>query len=264
LSLKPSLLSIVAHARSGALDRAWRLFEEAGLNRVDDDAAVLGVLGRLLKDRALDAQGVERRRLYLESAAAYVRAGEIGGATYPLINAATLSLLAGKPGQAQALARQVLDKTQRDEDETPYYRAATRAEALLLLGKTAQAKKAFGEAISRAPRAYEDHASTLRQFGLILDALNEDKAWLDPHRPPRSLCFAGHMAMAAKASCISSCRRRWRGSARVPSPALARIGRRASIASSRPPTPCVPSRAAPIRLRRSPSAWPRKSRWARP
>jgi tetratricopeptide (TPR) repeat protein len=206
LSLKPNLLSIVALARSGALDRAWRLFEEAGLAQVHDDPAVLSVLGRLLKDRALGADGVERQRLYLESAGAYARAGEIRGAAYPLINAATLSLLAGRPEQARALARKVLERSehQRDEIETPYYQAATRAEALLLLGKAAQAKKAFAEAISLAPRAYEDHASTLRQFGLILDTRGEDKAWLDSHRPPRSLCFAGHMALAAKGGSIAS------------------------------------------------------------
>jgi hypothetical protein len=35
--MNPSLLSIIAHARSGSLDRAWRMFEEAGFERVDDD-----------------------------------------------------------------------------------------------------------------------------------------------------------------------------------------------------------------------------------
>ena len=90
----PSLLSIIAYARSGALDHACRLFLEGGFELVDDDPAVLSVRGRLLKDRALAAEGAERRRLYLEAAGAYARAGEIGGATYPLINAATLSLLA--------------------------------------------------------------------------------------------------------------------------------------------------------------------------
>lgn len=181
------------------------MFLEAGLERVDDDPAVLSVRGRLLKDRALAAEGAERRRLYLESADAYARAGEIGGATYPLINAATLSLLAGRREQAQAFARQVLERLAQygDEPETPYYRAATRAEALLLLGELAKARKDFAAAIALAPRAFEDHASTLRQFGLILDALGKDKSWLDASRPPRSLHFAGHMALAAKDDAIA-------------------------------------------------------------
>ena len=195
-----TLLSIIAYARSGALDHAWRLFREAGFDSVTDDPAVLSVRGRLLKDSALGASGAERRRLYLEAAQAYARAGEPGGASYPLINAATLSLLAGRTDQAKALAAQVLERSgaQPDEPETPYYRAATRAEALLLLGDVAKAKLAFAEAIALAPRAWEDHASTLRQFGLILGELGQGAAWLDPLRPPRSLHFAGHMAVAPR------------------------------------------------------------------
>jgi tetratricopeptide (TPR) repeat protein len=188
----PSLLSIIAFARSGSLDRAWRMFEEHGA--VDDDPAVLSVRGRLLKDRARGAEGSERKRLFLEAADAYARAAQLGGATYPLINAATLSLLAGQRDQAEILARGVLERGE-DQEETPYYRAATRAEAFLLTADIAQAKAEFAAAIARAPRAYEDHASTLRQFALILDELGEDKAWLDPLRPPRSLHFAGHMSL---------------------------------------------------------------------
>jgi len=198
----PPLLSIIAHARAGALEHAWAMFRKAGLENVDDDAAVLSVHGRLLKDRALCAKSAaERRRLYRKAAAAYIRAGAIRSATYPLINAATLSLLAGERKRAQALARQVLERDARGDDdaETPYWKAATRAEALLLTGDTAEARTAMHEAIAIAPRAYEDHASTLRQFGLILDALRQDKAWLDACRPPRALHFAGHMAVPPNA-----------------------------------------------------------------
>lgn len=199
-----TLLSIIAYARSGAQDYAWRLFREAGFEEVGDDPAVLNVRGRLLKDRALGAEGTERRRSYLEAADAYARSAEIDGANYPLINAATLSLLAGRKQRARTLARKVLERFQGREEylETPYYRAATRAEALLLLGEIAQAKAVFAEAISRAPGAYEDHASTLRQFGLILDELDEDKSWLEAHRPPRSAHFAGHMALASDADML--------------------------------------------------------------
>ncbi|HEY0300358.1 MAG TPA: TRAFs-binding domain-containing protein, partial [Rhizomicrobium sp.] len=200
----PSLLSIIAYARSGALDYACRLFLEGGFELVDDDPAVLSVRGRLLKDRALAAEGAERRRLYLEAAGAYARAGEIGGATYPLINAATLSLLAGRREQSKALARKLLERALAggDELETPYYRAATHAEALLLLGEIAKARTALNKAFALAPKAYEDHASTLRQFGLILTELGKDTAWLDPLRPPRTLHFAGHMGVGIGAKAL--------------------------------------------------------------
>ncbi len=190
-----AILSIIAHARAGAHARAKAMFAEAGLERVDDDPAVLSVKGRLLKDEALAASGRERKRLYRESARAYARAGELGGASYPLINAATLSLLAGEQREAELLARRIL-AADAGEAETPYWRAATRAEAQLLLGDIEAAQRGLKDAIACAPQAYEDHAATLRQFGIILDALRESKDWLDGFRPPRSLHFAGHMALA--------------------------------------------------------------------
>ena len=176
------------------------MFRAAGLENVNDNPAVLSVHGRLLKDRAVAAVGAEQRRLYLKAATAYARAGAIGGALYPLINAATLSLLGGRRDRAESLARQVLDRGQRGEDEpeTPYWRAATRAEALLLLGRNREGQERVSRSYLARPRAYEDHASTLRQFALILDELGEGKTWLDACRPPRSLHFAGHMALSSR------------------------------------------------------------------
>src|SRR5687767_1963548 len=103
-----SLVSIVAYARLGALDHAWRLFREAGLEDVADDPAVLSVRGRLLKARALEAEGAARRELYRQAADAYGRAGALSGATYPLINAATLALLSGDAPQARTRALDIM------------------------------------------------------------------------------------------------------------------------------------------------------------
>ncbi|HEX8222880.1 MAG TPA: tetratricopeptide repeat-containing protein [Allosphingosinicella sp.] len=199
--MPPTPLSlIIAYARAGAWGFAWERFVAAGYDRMTDDPAALGVRGRLLKDRALAGEGAGRRRLFAEAAAAYRGAAALSGATYPLINAASLSLLSGDGEQAQALAREVLDGIERDPDEpeTPYYRVATRAEALLLLDREAEARTAFAEAVALAPLAWEDHASTLRQFALILAARDRDRAWLDAHRPPRSLHFGGHMSFDPK------------------------------------------------------------------
>lgn len=195
-----ALLTIVAHARSGALERAWAMFRAGGYECAKGDGAVLGVRARLIKDSALAASGKRRRRLYLESAKAYAKAAKINDALYPLINAATLSLLGGDRDKARKLARLVLERSRRGdaEPDTPYWRAATEAEALLLLGEIESAKTQFAAAIALAPQAYEDHASTLRQFGLILSALRADRSWLDAHRPPKSAHFAGHMALASR------------------------------------------------------------------
>lgn len=97
------------------------------------------------------------------------------------------------------LAEQVLARiaAHPDEPETPYYRAATRAEALLLLGRDGEAQSALAKAIAVAPRAWEDHASTLRQFAAIIAARGGDAGWLAPLAPPRALHFAGHMSFRA-------------------------------------------------------------------
>lgn len=195
--VRPSLLAIIALARSGALDRARRLFREAGLEAVTDDPATLGVRGRLLKDEARRAPAADRPRLWREAGDAYARAAGLSGATYHLINAATLALLAGDGAMAEDRARLVLGKLEAGDTgpETPYYLAATRAEALLLLGRADEAEAAFKAALRLAPDAWEDHASTLHQFALILDALKRDAAWLTGLQPPRSLHFAGPLAL---------------------------------------------------------------------
>jgi tetratricopeptide (TPR) repeat protein len=192
----PSLAAVAAYARTGALSHAWRLFRDGGFDRVADDPAVLAVRGRLLKGEARGAAAEgERRRLYREAGAAYAQAGALQRSTYPLINAATLAFLAGDRDEAAVRAEAVLAQGD-DPDETPYYQAATRAEALLLLGRTAEARAALETAVARAPRAWEDHASTLRQFRLILAEAGEPGGWADMLRPPRCLHYAGHMAPA--------------------------------------------------------------------
>lgn len=190
----------VALTRAGAMERAWHEFLAAGLNG-ERDPACLTLAGRILKDRASSAaSAAERATLYREAAAAYAAAAEAGGGTYPLINAATLYLLGANAAEAQRHAERVLARIQAepDEPETPYWRVATQAEALLLLDRDGEGRAAFAEAIALAPLAWEDHASTLRQFGLILDAQGKNGAWLDAHRPPRSLHFGGHMSFDAR------------------------------------------------------------------
>jgi tetratricopeptide (TPR) repeat protein len=194
----PNLAALIGYARAGAVEFAWDRFQ-AG-NYPFSDPQVRTIKARLLKDLALRALPSERDSMRRMAAQAYEEAGMLGEASYPLINAATLYFLAGDIGKASELAHRTLKLIQSDTDEpeTPYYRAATQAEALLLLSAQIQARTAFAEAVALAPRAWEDHASTLRQFALILAAQGEDSAWLDAHRPPRSLHFGGHMSFDAK------------------------------------------------------------------
>jgi len=189
---KVPLSTIIALARAGALEHAWNQFEASGYSTCLDDPAALTVKGRLLKDRATRARGAGRQNFYRLSAAAYRRAAELQQGTYPLINAATLSLLSGQRDEAQEDARAVLERIARepDEPETPYWRSATEAEALLLLGRGDEARVKLAAALAAAPRAWEDHASTLRQFILIGEETKVSLPWLDMLRPPRSLFYA--------------------------------------------------------------------------
>ena len=62
----PALLSIIAYARAGALEEAWRRLEAGGFSA--EDPAALTVRGRLLKDRALAASGEARAALKVQLA----------------------------------------------------------------------------------------------------------------------------------------------------------------------------------------------------
>lgn len=193
-----TLPQITSLARSGALDRAWDLFVGAGYDAAAGDPAALAVKGRLHKDLALRAAGAERARQLGASEAAYTAADALSPQPYLLINVATLAFLAGDRARAEAAAHEVLVRLGGGAPiaETPYWLAATRAEALLLLGDIAGADAALAEARAANPDGWSDHASTLRQFRLIAEAAGGDPGWLDKHRPPRSLHFAGHLGIA--------------------------------------------------------------------
>mgnify|MGYP005990412303 CR=1 FL=1 len=188
-----SLQQLLSFARAGNLTRAWALCRSSGWAAREDDPKALTLKGRLLKDRARASDGAERTRLYRLAAETYSAAAALELDSYPLINAAALSLLGGKPERAHMLAQETLAWLDEEsgKGENAYWRAATRAEALLLLGDEAGACAALADGIAELPRAWEDHAATLGQFELILAEQGKDVAWLDRYRPPPSLYFSG-------------------------------------------------------------------------
>lgn len=193
-----SALPILTLARAGATSRAWNAFRAAGLDGVDEVDA-LTLKGRLLKDQARQAKGAERGALFAQSGAAYARAATLRPDSYPLINAAAMALFAGDGSGAAQIARDVLALVDSDpsQGETPYWREATRAEALLLLGRDDEAQASLAAAIKLAPQAWEDHASTLRQFATILAETGGDAGWLDAHRPAPALHYSGILGIAS-------------------------------------------------------------------
>lgn len=193
-----SLAAIITAARAGSIGYAARLFEAGGWADRPTDPAAQAARARLLKDQALRAPLPDRHGLLVAAADAYGAADALRPAPYTRINQATLHFLAGNRDRACAIAQDLLDWMARTHDlaETPYFIAATRAEAQLLCGDRAAAAAAMRAACAADPDGWADRASTLRQFALILSATGADQRWLDEFRPPASLNFAGHLGIA--------------------------------------------------------------------
>lgn len=190
----PVLTRILQVARNGDTARAWHMFESAGLLGAQAPE-VLALKGRLLKDRALQLDGVARVTMAREAAAAYRACAGPRRATYPLINAATIAFLCGDVAQAREDARVILEivASGRHEPETRYWLHATVSEARLLLGDKAGARAALLEAMAAAPQAWEDRAATIRQLREILQATGDSFEILEGLSPPASLHFSGIM-----------------------------------------------------------------------
>ena len=198
---RASLAAIITAARAGSLRFAMAMFEDGGWGERHDDAGALATQGRLLKEIALRTQGQARTGRMRAAADAFAAAGRINPQPYTRLDEAVLRLLAGDRDAAVAMARDLLAWLDSGAElaETPYFIAATRAEAHLICGETLAAAGALGEACAADPDGWADRAATLRQMALILDATGADKAWLDRFRPPRSLNFAGHLGVSAAA-----------------------------------------------------------------
>ncbi|MBX3562262.1 MAG: adenylate/guanylate cyclase domain-containing protein [Sphingomonas sp.] len=188
---------VLALARMGDTGRAMERFAAYGLDRsADPHHRAIGA--RLLKDRALELPAGEARRAALRAAfGAYHAIYAESGDPFPGINAATLALLAGDEDEAAALAERLLADLAVTAGGD-YYQAATRAEALLLLGRVAEVAELLrGEAIGAAT----DHgarAGTARQLAMIAAHLGIADAadLLAPLTPPRVAHFCGHMFAA--------------------------------------------------------------------
>ncbi|MFM5907559.1 MAG: hypothetical protein ACKOPO_08245 [Novosphingobium sp.] len=194
----PTLAAIVTAARAGALDHAEALLREGRYDERHDDPSALAVAARLKKDRALRLDGEPRRAGLIAAAALYARADALRPQPFARINVASLHLLAGDESEARRIARDVLAQFGSGQPlaETPYFLAAIRAEALLVCGDPA-AEQALDAAMALDGGDWTDRAATRRQLRLIAEARGLPAGWIDAHRPPASLNFAGHLGVGA-------------------------------------------------------------------
>ncbi len=187
---------ILTLLRAGALEQAEKEYTRQGLDRDTSSEDMMALGGRILKARALEHSGSERVRLALQAAEKYAAAHARFGGTFSGINTASLYLVGGEIEQARSTALSVQNVLQSNSPKPgadAYYNMATAAEACLILGEHARAEQILADAIPLDPHNYDAHASTIRQFEMILAATRQPHDWLNPFRPPKSLHFAGHL-----------------------------------------------------------------------
>lgn len=180
-------------AKAGATARAGTEFVRLGLNR-SDEPDVAALRARIAKDRGLAAAGAERAALLSRAADLYEAIYLRSGSYYPGVNVATLRLLAGERQAAERVAREVLALCQLPGGtaEDDYYRAASEAEAALVLGDPVAAR----EALMRAAGHGGDlaaRAATRRQLRLICTERTIPEEVLAPLAPPTVIHYSGHM-----------------------------------------------------------------------
>jgi len=182
--------AVLALARSGATDEAQRRFDAYGLASVDE-ADPQALQARIAKDLALATKGVERREEARRAAELYAGIFERTGWSYPGLNAATLMLVAGAADEARQLDERVLAAAE-GEDQEDYYVAATEAEALLVLGRIAEARLALERTAALHGGDYGALSTTRRQLRLICRESGLDEEILAVIAGPSVVHYCGH------------------------------------------------------------------------
>lgn len=185
-------VAVLALARMGATGLAWQRFEELGLAEVQSEE-ILSLCARLHKDSALADPQRPAVDALERSIASYRAAYETGRGYYPAINIATLSLMAGRTGNAKRWAETALADARAKLDRDGYYAEATCAESLLLLDRLDEAAAAADRAAAMAGADYAERATTLRQLQLICRWKNQREDMFQGLRPPPVVHFCGHI-----------------------------------------------------------------------
>ena len=196
----------LALARGGntrkATEYAQALLQESALNRVLE-SETLSLLGRLAKDRyerTPSSQKTRRRKGAEESAASYIRASQIVESSFPLINAATMSLLSGQKERAHQLATQAIELAQSElaqseskgrGDKNEAWLLATLGEAFLVLGELSTSAQWYRKAAQAAAHRRGDLSSMRRNIALLQEKIEGAEIVRAIFNPGRVVVFAG-------------------------------------------------------------------------
>jgi class 3 adenylate cyclase/tetratricopeptide (TPR) repeat protein len=151
----------------------------------------LSILGRTYKDRwCLNPEHEDYLRQAFDC---YNRAFELPPPdSYPGINAATIAFLLKETDKASRIAKTVLEICQAQPDD--YWKHATVAEALVVLGDTEGAKSAYRAAVAAENDNLRAFSSTRKQARSLSRQLYGRADTFDECFPiPKLVVFSGHM-----------------------------------------------------------------------
>ena len=148
---------------------------------------------RLLKEQAFAAtKATDRQEKALSSFSSYHALYQHRRGYYPGINAATMALIAGDRARAKEIANGVLASLAPDAED--YWPLATRAEALLISGRQAEAAAVLAHASFAGSEDDGAKASTILQLRRLLTVLDGDlDALVDALKPHNVAVISGHM-----------------------------------------------------------------------
>lgn len=194
-------LSSLALARGGNSPKAAEYLEML-LNDPDLDrdlrSAAFSLRGRLAKDRYQRTREASlKTRLAQESAQLYELAHALTRKSFPGINAATMTLLAGEPGKARALAATVIGAAQAELRQpgcgADYWLLATLGEAHLLLHEPDAAVAWYRQAVEQAAGKIGDIAAMRRNLRLLEGHVPIATAIWEAFQVGAVVVAAGHM-----------------------------------------------------------------------
>jgi class 3 adenylate cyclase/tetratricopeptide (TPR) repeat protein len=180
----------LALAQMGSSARAQAILN-ALVAKDPQNRETLSILGRTYKDQwCVNPENEEPLR---EAFACYSRAFEVAPPdSYPGINAATIALLLKDTDEAARLAKIVLNICEQQPDD--YWKHATVAEALVVLGDVEAAKSAYRAAVAAEKDNLRAFSSTRKQARSLSRQLYGRPDVFDECFPiPKLVVFSGHM-----------------------------------------------------------------------
>jgi class 3 adenylate cyclase/tetratricopeptide (TPR) repeat protein len=184
----------LALAQMGSSRRAQDILN-ALVAKDPDNRETLSLLGRTYKDLwCADPENQDYLRKAFDS---YNRAFEVPPTdSYPGINAATIAFLLKETDKAGRIAKTVLEICEKQPDD--YWKHATVAEALVVLGDADGARNAYRAAVASERDNLRAFSSTRKQARVLSRQLYDRPDAFDDCFPiPKLVVFSGHMIDAA-------------------------------------------------------------------